>query len=91
MKKKDTRFDRQIALFGEEGQYRLRACHAVLPGAGGLNMQTIQQLAHLGVGKMSVIEPEKLDSTNLNRYVGAKHDDVGKNKTEIAGINPLQR
>ncbi len=85
MKKKDTRFDRQIALFGEEGQYRLRACHAVLPGAGGLNMQTIQQLAHLGVGKMSVIEPEKLDSTNLNRYVGAKHDDVGKNKTEIAG------
>lgn len=31
-----------------------------------------------------LIEPEKLDSTNLNRYVGARHDDVGKYKTEIA-------
>ena len=80
------RFDRQIALFGEEGQAKISAARAAVVGAGGLGSHVIQQLALLGIRDFAVIDSEELSDTNRNRYVTARFDDPvpGTLKTDIA-------
>jgi len=72
---KSNRFDRQIRFFGNEGQDRIRTAYVAVIGIGGLGTHVVQQLALLGVGMFVLIDPEDLDPTNRNRYVGARHDD----------------
>ena len=70
-----SRFDRNIRFFGEEGQERLRATHVAIVGVGGLGTHVVQQLGLLGVGRITLIDFEKIDHTNLNRYIGVRCDD----------------
>lgn len=80
------RFDRNVRFFGAEGQAKLRNAHVAVVGCGGLGQHVIQQLAFLGVGKLTLIEDETLSRSNLNRYVLARHDDPipGTHKIDIA-------
>lgn len=78
------RYDRNIRLFGEEGQQKLRAAKVVLAGAGGLGSPLAQHLALLGVGQVGVIDDEELDDTNRNRFVGARHDDPVPGSFKVA-------
>ena len=80
------RFERQERLFGKEGQNRIENAHVAIIGAGGLGSHVIQQLAFLGVGCLSIVDPEDLDETNLNRLIGARWDDpiLGTKKVDIA-------
>lgn len=71
----DNRFDRNERLFGAEGQAALRQTAVAIVGVGGLGTHVLQQLALLGVGRLSLIDHEELSRTNRNRYVGAWHDD----------------
>lgn len=64
-----------MRLFGKDGQQKLAACNAVVVGIGGLGTHVVQQLALLGVGRLTLIDSEELDETNRNRYVGARYDD----------------
>jgi molybdopterin/thiamine biosynthesis adenylyltransferase len=90
-----TRYDRNIRLFGEDGQRKLRAASVVIAGVGGLGSPLVQHLALLGVGRVTLIDDEELDETNRNRFVGARHGDQvpGSPKVALAGrlvqeINP---
>jgi molybdopterin-synthase adenylyltransferase len=80
------RFDRQIALFGEEGQAKIAATRVAVVGAGGLGTHVVQQLALLGIRRFDVIDSEELADTNRNRYVTARFDDPvpGTLKVDIA-------
>lgn len=69
------RFDRHMALFGEEGQKKLAASRVAVVGVGGLGTHVVQQLTLLGVGGLALIDSQELDHTNRNRYVTARHDD----------------
>lgn len=69
------RYDRNIRLFGEEGQRKLRQTKVALIGVGGLGSPVAQHLALLGVGHVTLVDDEELDETNRNRFVGARHDD----------------
>lgn len=69
------RFDRSILFFGKEGQERISSSHVALVGIGGLGTHVVQQMALLGVGRLTLIDKEDLDTTNLNRYVGARYYD----------------
>jgi len=89
------RFDRDIRFFGKEGRDRLAASHVAVVGIGGLGTHMIQQLALLGVGRLTLIDNQELDVTNLNRYVGARHDDpipgtlkVNIGERIVKAINP---
>lgn len=81
----NRRFDRNIGLFGEAGQARLRAANVTIVGIGGIGTHVVQQLALLGVGSLVLIDDQELDDSNRNRYVGAHHDDPvpGTSKVEI--------
>ena len=82
----NERFARQITLFGKEGQDKFRAASVAIVGIGGLGTHVVQQLALLGVGRLTLIDSEELDTTNRNRYVGAWHTDPipGSRKVDLA-------
>jgi hypothetical protein len=77
--------DRQIRAFGEAGQRRLKRLRVVIVGLGGTGSVVAQQLAHLGINDFLLIDPQLVDGTNLNRVIGATHDDVDKTlKVDVA-------
>ena len=82
----EARFDRNIRFFGSDGQERLRAAKVTVVGVGGLGTHVVQQLAYLGIGAIAVIDDEEVEASNLNRYVGARHDDPipGMRKVDLA-------
>jgi molybdopterin/thiamine biosynthesis adenylyltransferase len=82
----NSRYDRSIRFFGEEGQQKLRNTRAAIVGVGGVGSHMAQQLALLGVGSIALIDPEELDETNRNRYVTARACDnvPGTPKVDIA-------
>jgi molybdopterin/thiamine biosynthesis adenylyltransferase len=71
----NERYDRNIRLFAAEGQQKLRAVRVAVAGVSGLGSPVAQHLALLGVGHISLIEPEELDDTNRNRFVAARATD----------------
>ena len=89
----DARYDRQVRAFGEAGQRRLRASRVAVVGAGGTGSIIAHQLAHLGVGQLLLIDHDIVDTTNLNRLMGATPAEVGRPKVAVASravsaINP---
>lgn len=82
----DSRFGRHELFFGEIGQARLRQTHVAICGVGGIGSHVVQQLALLGTVNFTLIEPQELDESNKNRFVGHRHDDPipGTSKLNIA-------
>lgn len=77
-------FDRQVRAFGAKGQSRLASLAVGIVGLGGTGSIVAQQLAHLGVGAFILVDPDHLESTNLNRVVGTRPSDLRRPKVEIA-------
>ncbi len=85
-----NRYDRQISFFGKEGQEKLFREHAIIAGVGGVGSHVAQQLAFLGVGKLTLIDDDELEETNLNRLIGVSSEDaIGTPKVDIAARNIL--
>lgn len=59
------RFDRQVRMFGADGQARVRELHVAVIGAGGGGSLMIQSLAHLGVGHITVVDFDRVSEHNL--------------------------
>ena len=79
------RFERQRALFGDDGQERLSNSKVAVVGAGGLGSFVAMELAYLGVGQIAIIDADQLERSNRNRLVGTwdSHED-GETKVSIA-------
>jgi len=78
------RHDRQIRAFGVAGQMALEGLTIAIVGLGGTGSIVAQQLAHLGVKKFILIDPDVIETTNLNRVVGAVHEDLHQPKVIVA-------
>ena len=87
------RYKRQMMLFGEEGQERLKKAHIFIAGAGGLGSPISIYLAVAGVGTITIVDMDVVDQTNLNRQILHYDRDVGKKKTasaeeKLRALNP---
>ena len=89
------RYSRHILLdqIGIEGQQRLLASHALIIGAGGLGSPVALYLGSAGVGRITVVDHDTVDVTNLQRQIAHSLADVGQSKAtsiaqSIAAINP---
>ncbi len=88
-----SQFDRTERLIGKEGLERLKAAHVAVFGIGGVGGFACEALARAGVGRLTLIDFDDVDITNINRQIIALHSTVGRAKTEvmaerIADINP---
>jgi hypothetical protein len=70
------RFDRQVRLFGDAGQARLRELNVAVIGLGGGGSILVEQLAHLGVGKLTLVDHDVVKTHNLSRIIAATERDV---------------
>lgn len=87
-------FDRTERLIGEEALNKLKKSNIIIFGLGGVGSYTAEALARSGVGKMTVVDKDTVDITNINRQLYALHSTVGRPKAEVArerilDINPL--
>ncbi len=89
------RYSRHILLdeIGVEGQQRILNGHALLIGAGGLGSPAALYLGAAGVGRITLIDPDTVDLTNLQRQIAHTTERVGLPKVEsvraaIAALNP---
>lgn len=89
------RYSRHILLeeLGIEGQDRLLTSHALVIGAGGLGSPVALYLGSAGVGRITVVDHDLVDETNLQRQIAHTLARVGLPKAEsvhaaIAAINP---
>lgn len=89
------RYARHLMLddIGVEGQRRLLESHALVIGAGGLGSPAALYLGTAGVGRMTVVDDDEVDLTNLQRQIAHRLSRVGLPKAEsvrasVAAINP---
>ncbi|MBW3698492.1 molybdopterin-synthase adenylyltransferase MoeB [Vibrio sp. T187] len=80
------RYNRQIILkqFDFEGQEALKQSSILVLGAGGLGCASAQYLATAGVGKLTLIDDDKVELSNLQRQVLHTDADIGKKKVDSA-------
>lgn len=71
-------FDRQRLALGEEGQAILRNLHVVIVGLGGIGSVAFVQLAHLGVGRITAVDGDRVEQSNVSRILGATVQDAGR-------------
>jgi molybdopterin/thiamine biosynthesis adenylyltransferase len=90
-----VRYSRHILLreVGGRGQERLRAARAAIVGAGGLGSPAALYLAAAGVGRITLVDSDAVDPSNLQRQILHRDADVGRPKAEsgrdtLAALNP---
>ncbi len=86
-------FSRTELLLGKEGVELLKNAHVAVFGVGGVGSYTAEALARSGVGKITLIDNDTVNITNINRQLIALHSTVGQLKVEAAkqrilDINP---
>ena len=86
-------FSRTQALLGSAAMEQLRNSHVAVFGVGGVGGYTVEALARSGIGRLSLIDPDEVGLSNINRQIIATHESLGMLKVEAAkkrvlDINP---
>ncbi len=92
------RYSRHLLLddIGIDGQRRLLGSHALVIGAGGLGSPAALYLGSAGVGRMTIVDNDRVDLTNLQRQIAHDLARIGTPKAEsaarsVGAINPAVR
>ena len=90
-----ARYARHLAIpeFGEKAQKKLKAARVLCIGAGGLGSPITMYLAAAGVGTLGLVDPDRVERSNLQRQILFSAADEGRPKLEVArerllGLNP---
>ncbi len=80
------RFSRNILVkeIGPAGQKKIRNSSVLVVGAGGLGSPAILYLASAGVGRIGIVDFDRVDITNLQRQILYGESDLGRHKVEVA-------
>lgn len=76
--------ERTALLLGEAAMERLHRAKVTVVGLGGVGGSCAEALARSGVGKLHLIDGDKVAESNLNRQIFAAKDTIGKEKTAAA-------
>ena len=84
---------RTTLLLGEDRMNYLSGCHVLVVGLGGVGAYTAEQLCRAGIGKMTIVDADTVNESNLNRQLPALRSTIGRPKAEVVAqrlldINP---
>ena len=80
---KQDQHSRTILLLGKEKFSILQKTHVLIVGLGGVASYAAEQICRAGVGKLTIIDADTIQESNLNRQLLALNSTIGKNKTDI--------
>ena len=91
-----ARYQRNRAMLSIQQQLSLLRSKVAVFGCGGLGGYIIEELARLGVGRITVVDPDVFEEHNLNRQILCTQELLGKKKVDaaarrLAAINPAVR
>lgn len=80
-------------LLGGEKMERLRRAHVLVVGLGGVGAYAAEMICRAGVGRLTIVDADTVQPTNINRQLPALHSTVGQPKAEVLAarfrdINP---
>lgn len=83
-------------LLKEEGIRKLAQAHVLVVGLGGVGSFAAEFLVRAGIGRMTIVDGDTVDVSNINRQLPALHSTIGENKAEVVAqrlldINPELR
>ena len=80
------RYHRQLIIpeFGEEGQRKLKDSHVVITGIGGLGCASATYLTAAGIGRITLVDFDVVELSNLNRQILYWEEDIGEKKVFVA-------
>ncbi len=86
IEEKILRYSRNILVkeIGPKGQEKISSASVFVAGAGGLGSPVLLYLAAAGIGKIGIIDHDRVDVSNLQRQILYREDDVGRKKAEVA-------
>lgn len=84
---------RTALLLGEDRMNYLSGCHVLVVGLGGVGAYAAEQLCRAGIGKMTIVDADTVNESNLNRQLPALRSTIGRLKAEVVAqrlldINP---
>ena len=84
---------RTSLLLGEEKMTRLQKAHVLVVGLGGVGAYAAEMICRAGVGRMTIVDADTVQPTNINRQLPALHSTIGERKAEVLAarfkdINP---
>lgn len=77
-------FDRLVSLIGLDSLEKIGSVNIALVGLGGVGGFTLEALIRCGVNKITIIDNDKIDISNLNRQIITNSDNIGKYKVDEA-------
>lgn len=75
---------RSVLLMGEAAMQRLEASHVMVVGLGAVGSFAVEALARAGVGRLTLVDHDTVQPSNINRQLYALHSTIGRGKTELA-------
>ena len=89
----DKRFSRLEALIGKDNLDKIKSKNVIVFGVGGVGGFVVESLIRSGLERLTIVDNDVVDETNINRQIIATSDSLGKSKVEIMkdraiSINP---
>ncbi len=70
-------------LLGDEKMERLRRAHVLVVGLGGVGAYAAEMICRAGVGRMTIVDADTVQPSNINRQLPALHSTIGRKKAEV--------
>ena len=85
--------ERTIQLLGETKFKKLQNANILVAGMGGVGSMAAEMICRNGVGKMTIVDGDKIQPGNINRQIPATHSNLERDKAVVMGerlldINP---
>ena len=80
-------------MIGKEGLRKLNKAHVLIAGLGGVGGYVAEMICRAGIGKMTIVDSDIVQESNINRQLIALRSTIGKDKTQLISerlkdINP---
>src|SRR6056297_679024 len=85
--------ERTALLLGKERINQLKKAHVLVVGIGGVGASAAEQLVRGGIGRLTIVDADTIEQSNINRQLPAMHSTIGKAKVDVMAarlkdINP---